>query len=68
MSESAATVSRVRNKADLKVAFKEWAEQHGYIWFDGDLRLAEALVQYLGMQGYKIDGVAVSGKGDDVGT
>lgn len=63
---AATTPVRVRNKAELKAAFQAWAEQHGYVWFGGDLRLAEALVSYLGMEGYKIDGVGFrTGEGDD---
>jgi hypothetical protein len=64
MESSSSSAAWALNKAELKVAFKAWAEQHGYIWFGGDLALAQALVSYLGMDGYKIDGVAVTGDGE----
>lgn len=44
---------------DAREAFEEWVADHGYIWFDSDLRLAQALAQHFGIV-LDIDGVAVT--------
>lgn len=49
----------VRNKAELELAFQAWAEQHGYIWFEGDISLARSLCSYLGIKDFSVDGVVV---------
>lgn len=46
----------------LDEAFAAWVEQHGYVWFEGDLALAAAIANHLGIN-LNIDGVAVA---DDV--
>lgn len=46
----------------LDEAFAAWVEQHDYIWFEGDLALAAAIANHLGIS-LNIDGVAVA---DDV--
>ena len=43
----------------LDEAFKTWVEQHGYVWFEGDLALAAAIATHLGVD-LEIDGVAVA--------
>lgn len=45
---------------DLAEAFRTWVEQHGYIWFEGDLALAASIANHLGTD-LEIDGLAVAG-------
>jgi hypothetical protein len=33
--------------AELRAAFETWAEEHGMIWFDNDVRLANAIAKVL---------------------
>lgn len=36
--------------ARLEAAFDAWVEQHGMIWFSGDLDLAHAIADHLGIE------------------
>lgn len=50
-----------RSRAALRQALDAWVEQHGYIWFEGDLALAAAIAQFLGIN-LELDGLAVAGE------
>ncbi len=48
------------SRAEVEQAFRAWIDQHGYIWFEGDLALAAVLARYLKIN-VEIDGLAVAG-------
>ena len=40
-------IKEPKEAAELRDAFHKWAEEHGMIWFDNDVRLAEAIAKVL---------------------
>ncbi len=45
--------------AELREAFEKWAAEHGLIWFDNDVRLADAIAKVLNIDLVWGDGVRV---------
>jgi hypothetical protein len=39
-----------QTREELAAAFEQWHQDHGVVWFDTDVRLAEAIAAELGIK------------------